>query len=135
MDQRLPPVNRMHTNGDYARAFNRQQKAAGKHVVMLLNPRSRRSGGQARLGVMIPNKAVKTAVRRHQLKRWVRELFRRKLKERLDGFDAVVLFRSDLPEDGHALLDDEILGLVPRVLDAKGGQPRGGRRPPSARPS
>lgn len=129
MDESLPPRNRFHTNGDYARAFNRQQKAAGRYVVVLINPRSRRSGGQARLGVMIPNKAVKTAVRRHQLKRWVRELFRRQLKERLNGHDAVVLFRSNPPEDSHRALDDEIIHLVPKALAASAGAPRGGRGP------
>ncbi len=136
-DHSLPPFHRLHTQGDYTRVFNRQQKAAGRHVVVLLNPRSRRSGGRARLGVMIPNKAVKTAVRRHQLKRWVRELFRLRLKQALDGFDAVVLFRSDPPPDSHAQLDAEILALVPKALTAKPGPPRGGggRRPPPAKPS
>lgn len=126
----MPPYHRLHTQGDYTRTFNRQQKAAGRHVVVLVNPRSRRSGGKARLGVMIPNKAVKTAVRRHQLKRWVRELFRRQLKQTLDGFDTVVLFRSNPPDDSHAALDAEILSLVPKAVAGRQGPPRGGHRPP-----
>lgn len=133
MDECLPPVHRLHTNGDYSRTFNRQQKAAGRHVVVLVNPRSRRSGGRARLGVMIPNKAVKTAVRRHQLKRWVRELFRRQLKGTLDGFDTVVLFRNDPPADSHGALDAEILTLVPKAIAGRPGPPRGGHRPPAAK--
>jgi hypothetical protein len=74
-------------------------------------------------------KAVKTAVRRHQLKRWVRELFRIRLKAVLAGYDCVVLFRCDPPEDAHVRLDDEIVGLVTRALAATATPGlRGGRR-------
>ena len=128
LDASYPPAVRFHSNRDYGRVFHRQQKAAGRTVVLLVTPRSRRSGGAARLGVMISAKAVKTAVRRHQLKRWVRELFRLRLKTALAGFDAVVLFRSD-PKIDHPALDAEILALIPKALAAQAtpGQ-RGGRR-------
>jgi ribonuclease P protein component len=128
VDASYPPAVRLHSNRDYGRVFHRQQKAAGRTLVLLLNPRSRRSGGAARLGVMISAKAVKTAVRRHQLKRWVRELFRLQLKTALAGFDAVVLFRSD-PKADHPALDAELLALVPKAIAAQAtpGQ-RGGRR-------
>jgi ribonuclease P protein component len=127
-DTSFGPAHRLHSNRDYGRIFHRQQKAAGRHVVLLLLPRSRRSGGLPRIGVMISAKAVKTAVRRHQLKRWVRELFRLKLKTVLDGHDAVVLFRTD-PTCDHPALDAEILALVPKALGAQ-ARPgvRGGRR-------
>ncbi len=116
--------------------FNRQQKAAGRCCVLLLRPRSAREGRAARLGVMVPAKAIKTAVRRHQIKRWVRELFRLKLKHVLAGHDAVVLLRSDPPEDGgHAAIDREICALAPKALAAqaqpqgRGGRGRGPGRP------
>lgn len=127
------PEHRLHSNRDYGRVFHRQQKAAGRHTVVLLTARSRRSGTGApqvgRLGVMIGAKAVKTAVRRHQLKRWMRELFRTRLKATLVGHDCVVLFRNDPPADCHAKLDEEIVGLVAKALTAT-AQPgqRGGRR-------
>ena len=78
---------------------------------------------------MIGAKAVKTAVRRHQLKRWLRELFRTRLKAALIGHDCVVLLRNDPPEDCHARLDEEVSGLVTKALTttAQPGQ-RGGRR-------
>lgn len=133
MDQSFPPLNRLHTNNDYSRTFNRQQKAAGRHLVVLVNPRSRRAGPHGRLGIMIPNKSVKKAVRRHQLKRWVRELFRLQLKDVLAGHDTVVLFRTNPPDD-HPALIAEILSLVPKALSSKPGPPRGGRQPPKAPP-
>lgn len=124
--QAFPPDRRLHSNRDYGRVFHRQQKAAGRHVVVLLHPRHRRAPPQARLGVMISAKAVKTAVRRHQLKRWVRELFRLRLAASLPAVDLVVMFRCDPQgEDAHPRLDDEILSLLPRALAA---QPKPGRR-------
>ena len=128
-DHAFGPNHRLHSNRDYGRVFHRQQKAAGRYTVVLLSPRGRKGSQLARLGIMIGAKAVKTAVRRHQLKRWVRELFRTRLKETLTAHDCVVLFRSDPPADHHARLDEEIHGLVTKALAAQ-AQPgsRGGRR-------
>lgn len=128
-DHAFGPEHRLHSNRDYGRVFHRQQKAAGRHTVVLLMPRARKAAPHARLGIMVGAKAVKTAVRRHQLKRWVRELFRTRLKGTLAGHDCVVLFRSDPPEQFHVALDSEISGLVERALHttAQPGQ-RGGRR-------
>ncbi len=130
----FPPAMRFHHGRDYGRLFHRQQKAAGRWVVVLVAPS--RGDALPRLGIMISVKAVKTAVRRHQLKRWVRELFRTRLVERVGRHDVAVLFRSDPPADAHAALDHEILTLVPKAL-AQSAQPRGrgGRPPRGGRPA
>lgn len=129
MDGSFTPAMRLHDGRDYGRVFNRQQKAAGRHVVVLVRPRDRRDGATGRIGVMVAVKTVPLAVRRHQLKRWVRELFRLRLKATLHGHDAVVLFRSDPPADGHAALDQEIELLAAKALampPVAGGQRRAG---------
>ncbi len=124
------PEHRLHSNRDYGRVFHRQQKVAGRHTVVLLLPRARKGRQEGRIGIMIGTKVAKTAVRRHQLKRWVRELFRCRLKASLAGYDCIVLFRSDPPAECHARLDEELLGLVHKALTAPAnpGQ-RGGRGP------
>jgi ribonuclease P protein component len=133
VSQAFPPAARLHDDRDYSRVFNRQQKAAGTHVVVLArqrpHPQERGRVAEARLGVMVSTKTAPTAVRRHQLKRWVRELFRRELKPALAGWDVVVLFRRDPPKDGHAALDREITDLARKALSAQ-PQPdqRRGRR-------
>jgi len=131
MDQRHPPTHRLHDGRDFSRVFNRQQKCAGRHVVVLLRPRESRTS-TARLGIMVAAKTVKLAVRRHQLKRWVRELFRTQLQQTLIGMDLVVLFRADPPEHGHRELSGEICELAVRALAIKaqaGGRARSpGRR-------
>lgn len=128
-DQSFPPEARLHDRRDYGRVFYRQQKAAGPHAVVLVAPRPRRGPRRARLGIMVSLKVHKRAVRRHQLKRWIRELFRRELQQPLHGWDAVVLLRRDLGEDGHAVLDAELRRLVPQALaaEAKPGTGRGRR--------
>jgi ribonuclease P protein component len=137
MDASFGPGHRLHSNRDYGRVFNRQQKAAGRWLVLLLRPRGRpgEPPGAARLGVMISAKTADTAVRRHLLKRWMREVFRLHLKETLAGHDAVVLFRSDPPAEARTELERELLALAPKALGAT-PQPerRGPRRgPPPAR--
>ena len=134
MDVTFGPEHRLHDGRDYSRVFNRQQKAAGRHVVVLVRPRSPSEGPHGRIGVMIAVKTARLAVRRHQLKRWVRELFRRELKSATVGFDVVVLFRSDPPPDAHQLLDQEIRSLLPKALttNAQPGPRRGPHRPSRA---
>lgn len=143
MDASFGSEHRLHDGRDYSRVFNRQQKAAGRHVVVLVRPRSPKEPPEGRVGVMIAVKTARLAVRRHQLKRWVRELFRRELKSVAAGHDVVVLFRNDPPGDAHILVDQEIRQLLPKALQGaaqpgsrhgggrRGGPPNSGPRPPS----
>jgi ribonuclease P protein component len=122
-----PPAARFHHGIDFSRAFDRGQKAAGRHLVVLVRPRGRTPEGTvrcARLGVMVSVKAVKRAVDRHRIKRWAREVFRVRCKERLSGWDLMILLRSAPPD--HAAFDAEALQLLDRAITA---QPEGrGRR-------
>jgi ribonuclease P protein component len=120
-DQSFPPAARFHHGRDYSRVFQRAQKAAGRWCVLMLRPRGRGPGKTTappgRLGVMVPVKAVKLAVDRHAIKRWAREWFRCAAKERLAGFDALVLLRSGPPD--HRACATELAQLLDRALAAK----------------
>ena len=125
------PDRRLHNGREYGRVFYRQQKAAGRDVVVLVAPRPKRAPRRGRLGIMVSTKVAKRAVRRHQLKRWVREYFRRELKAIAHGWDVVVLFRRDPSgDDAHSKLDAELRRLVPKALaaEAKPGEGRGPRK-------
>lgn len=124
-DASFPPAQRFHHGRDYGRVMHRQQKAAGRHAVVLVAPRRQ---GPARLGIMVSTKVADTAVRRHQLKRWIRERFRTAWKERAAGHDVVVLMRQDPPRDAHADLDAELDRLLDKALTAKAAPRPGGRR-------
>lgn len=130
MNASFGPEHRLHNGRDYSRVFNRQQKAAGRHVVVLVRPRSPKESSEGRVGVMVAVKTASLAVRRHQLKRWVRELFRRELKIVAAGHDVVVLFRNDPPADAHVVIDQEIRHLLPKAITsaAQPGPRRGGPR-------
>lgn len=130
VDASYGPEHRLHSNRDYGRIFNRQQKAAGRWLVLLLRPRGRpgEPPGLARVGVMISAKTADTAVRRHQLKRWMREVFRLRLKTALAGHDAVVLFRANPPAEARAELERELMALVPKALAATPQPERRGQR-------
>ena len=118
----FPPSRRLHTRGDYGRVFHRQQKAVGKYLVLLCAPRRKKAPSESRLGIMVSTKVHKRAVRRHQLKRWVREWFRCGGHIPAQGHDIVVLFRADFPTDGHDVLVKELDRLLKKVLHAKPGQ-------------
>lgn len=133
MDASFGPQHRLHDNRDYSRVFNRQQKAAGRHVVVLVRPRSPKEPPEGRIGVMVATKTARLSVRRHQLKRWVRELFRRELKAIASGHDVVVLFRNDPPAEAHAVIDQEIRHLLPKAI--QGAAQPGARRDPARKPA
>jgi ribonuclease P protein component len=115
-DNSFPKQARLRLRREYGYLMTRQQKAVGRHVVLLACPRR---GGQPRLGIMISRKVSKCSPRRHQLKRWVRELFRCELQHRVETVDLLVLFRRDLVRDGHRMLDREIRALVDEAITAK----------------
>jgi ribonuclease P protein component len=127
MNQAFRPEERLHNGRDYGRVFHRQQKAAGRHAVVLM--RKRGVNGPSRLGILVSVKVSKSAVRRHQLKRWTRECFRTRLKAIAQGFDLVVLYRSDPIGIAHVDFDAELLRLTQSALQSqeKPGQPRARR--------
>ncbi|MCS6971349.1 MAG: ribonuclease P protein component [Planctomycetota bacterium] len=130
-DQRFPPAARFHHGSDFTRAFAQGQRAHGAFCQLCLRARGRLSDGRtrcARLGIMVSSKVARTAVRRHTLKRWVRELFRLRLKERLAGWDCVIVFRADPPD--HAACDAEILTLLERLLGQQRERQRAAARFP-----
>ncbi|EKD71700.1 MAG: Ribonuclease P protein component [uncultured bacterium] len=61
----------------------------------------------ARLGIVITKQAVKLAVDRNKLRRYVRESFRQS-QERLKGLDIVVLVRSECTALEKNILRDKI---------------------------
>ena len=115
-DFSFPICHRLRRRNDFKRVFRHQNKAAAKHVVVLVSRHGFKFRGPGRLGVVVSSKVSKKAVRRHQLKRWVKELFRQELKQDSFGMDVVVLFRRDPPEDGHEQLSQEIRSILPKAI-------------------
>lgn len=127
MDQSFPATARLHDRRDYGRVFHRQQKAAGRHAVLLVAPRPKRGPQRSRLGVMVSLKVDKRAVERHRIKRWVREHFRTAWQHRVHGHDLVVLMRRCPPAERHPEFDRELDRLLERAMRASPA-PGTGRR-------
>ena len=130
MDASFGPEHRFHDRRDYGRVFYRQQKAAGKYLVVLVLPRPDWAPKRSRLGIMVSTKVHKRAVRRHAIKRWIREVFRCELQQAHPGHDVVVVVRRDPPAEGYQSLRDELHRLLPKALaaQAKPGSGQGRRR-------
>ena len=126
--EEFPAQARLKRKREFGKVMYRQQKAVGKHMVVLVAPRPKRGPKRSRLGIVCGVKVAKRAVRRHQIKRWVREFYRRELQQQLHGHDCVVLLRRDLPEEGHAAVQMELSHLIPKALEAS-AQPGSGRGP------
>ena len=125
-------AHRLRRRNDFKRVFRHQNKAAAKHVVVLVSRHGFKFRGPGRLGVVVSSKVNKRAVRRHQLKRWVKELFRLELKQQTFGMDVVVLFRRDPPESGHAQIEKEIRQCLPKAIQvADQYQKKQSKRPAS----
>jgi ribonuclease P protein component len=117
-DERFPPAARLHTRRDYGRVFGRSQRGYGRFLTVMLSRRPESGDQRARLGVVVSLKVSKLAVRRHQLKRWARELFRRRLQHELPGWDLVIMLRHDPLGDGAAF-NAEVEAALQRARDTR----------------
>jgi ribonuclease P protein component len=71
----------------------------------------------ARVGVTVSSK-VGIAVVRNRIKRWVRELLRRR-RAALPALDLVVIARPSAALASHAALDAELGGLLERAAEER----------------
>jgi len=124
-DQGFGKDRRLRTGRDFGRVYHRHRRGRTRHLSLLLRARPRRGPKRARIGIVVSTKVSKSAVRRHQLKRWGREYFRCHLKETLHGNDAILVLHREPPPD-HAVFDREVAKAVERALAAEEepGRPR-----------
>lgn len=88
--QRFRPFHRLTSAGQFSHVFSHPVKSNGHLFTVLANVNEI---AEARLGVVVAKKKIKTAVARNRIKRLVRESFRRH-RQQLPGLDIVVLPRK-----------------------------------------
>ena len=141
----LPKSCRIRVRREFLRIQGQAPRIHGKRLILQLLPAR---GQESRLGVTITKK-VGNAVLRTQLKRWIREAFRRAPAELRTPstagtgapYDLVVIAKSGVVDFSYAAIRDELHHGIARHLQsrpASGGagkpsRPKGGpnRRPPS----
>ncbi|MFK7956985.1 MAG: ribonuclease P protein component [Lysobacterales bacterium] len=91
MDEQFGRDQRILTGSDYRRVFAKPKRVSGRAFTVLACPGSTEHG---RLGLAVSKKVDKRAVKRNQIKRLVRETFRRNAIRR-SPIDLVVIARTD----------------------------------------
>jgi len=91
--ERFTRQHRLLLPSDYSFVFNRPVRSSDKILTILVKQNQKRQ--QARLGLAIAKKSVKTAVQRNRIKRLSREFFRLNQKN-IAKADYVILVRSGI---------------------------------------
>jgi ribonuclease P protein component len=106
---------RLRKRPDYLVVQERGRRVSGSSYLLLALPRPEAPDGAcARLGVTVSKKVGKASVR-NQVKRWVRESYRRMSDLAPQGTDLVVVARTSAPESGFAATTAELRGLLRRL--------------------
>jgi ribonuclease P protein component len=105
----LPRTERLLRRADFLRAQAAGRRLHGKLFVLQLH--SRGDELPARLGVTVSRK-VGNSVVRHQIKRWIREVFRCNKELFHNGDDCVVIAREGAVIESFAQVQAELLALI-----------------------
>ncbi|ORU91159.1 MAG: hypothetical protein A6F72_01235 [Cycloclasticus sp. symbiont of Poecilosclerida sp. N] len=91
MSQGLSKKDKLNTASEYSTVFSKAKRSTDRLFTVLAK---QTTPPNARLGLAIAKKSVKKASQRNNIKRIVRESFRRK-KNKLFDYDFVVMCRKD----------------------------------------
>ncbi len=102
--RRFSRAQRLLNPSDFKYVFDRPVKVSNAYLTILARKNDR---PQARLGLAVPKRQIKTAVARNRIKRLIRESFRHHQTE-LAGLDIVVLVRSGASRVENAVLTSDL---------------------------
>ena len=113
--ERLTRGQRLTKRPDYLVVQERGRRVSGSSYLLLALARpGAPPGAGARLGITVSKKVGKASVR-NQVKRWVRESYRRMSDLAPPGTDLVVVARASAPASGFAGTTSELRGLLRRL--------------------
>lgn len=113
--QGLSRRHRFTTRGSFGPVLQGSRKVRGRFAVLHL---STSAGSHSRLGVALTRRLVPSAVQRNQVKRLVREAFRRH-GVKAAGLDCVITLRSKLDPSQCRAAIEEIRGLLDQALQPR----------------
>lgn len=126
----FPKSMRLRERRQFLRAKARGRKVQSSHLIALAMPGI---PDQRRLGITVSAR-VGNSVERNQVKRWIREIFRKECRLVAPGTDLVLIARTGAPTQGLASLRAQFLEIcakLARPAPPPSSQPRSGQRRPS----
>lgn len=119
--------DRVLSRGEFLAIQRRGRRLRGPHLTLVLFERG--DGLRPRLGVTLTRKCG-TAVVRHRVRRWLREVFRRNREHFLAGTDHVVVVHEGAEPLAFDTVRTEVLELMQRARQSpRGPSPRRSRTP------
>jgi ribonuclease P protein component len=122
--QTLPASHRLRKRGEFKRVQDKGQRFATGALVLLVLPNAL---GHRRLGVTVSSR-VGNAVVRARVKRWFREIFRKRRERLPASVDVVLIARGSAPQAGLERLTrdfDRAAEQARRRMSAGPGQESG----------
>ncbi len=107
-DNRFPKDNRLRREADFSRVYEKGRRASGNYFVFYL---LQKEESKPRIGIVTP-KYIGKAVTRNQIKRIIRESFR-KNKEKFEGYDLIVKPKEKVNELSNSVLAEKFLSDHP----------------------
>jgi len=117
----FPKRYRLTKTDEYSSVFGFRRALKSPHFLLHYRPRNGDEGSWARLGVVVPKRLIKSAVRRNLVKRISRELFRT-LRWQLPARDLVLRLNAKLQPLDRRALAEEISGLLLKLARHEGGR-------------
>jgi ribonuclease P protein component len=113
--EKLTRAGRLTRRPDYLTVQERGRRVSGSSYLLLaLACPERGENARARLGITVSKKVGKAVVR-NQVKRWVKESYRRMSDLAPPGTDLVVVARTSAANSSFAATSDELRGLFRRL--------------------
>jgi ribonuclease P protein component len=109
--ERLPRAARVRRRVEYLLIQNRGRRLVSPHLLLFVLPGV---PGRGRLGITV-SKKVGGAVLRNQVKRWIRDCYRRRRPEFPAGLDLVVVARPPAAHADHHVVCGELASLARRL--------------------
>ncbi|PIW36629.1 MAG: ribonuclease P protein component [Candidatus Kerfeldbacteria bacterium CG15_BIG_FIL_POST_REV_8_21_14_020_45_12] len=70
---------------------------------------------QTRVGIVVPNKIIKSAVARNRTKRQIRNVFEELILSLQSGYDIVALAQPGISEASHAAIKQDLVSALSKI--------------------
>ncbi len=99
---------------EYKTIYREGKKQVGKYFILYWSPGNKEN---ARFGITV-SKRIGHAVVRNKVKRMIREMIRKDLKDLLRGYVVIVVARKKILNSTFHEIRDSLMGMVKKLLES-----------------